>query len=165
MRTTMCTLHMYILCIHICIKKFKLYQVSFMPSWSVVNQRTNYDIQHRSASNQYLFMHTHTYILPFSLFSLFPLLFTSLEILFHGSEVKWSEVKSVSCVRLSATPWTVAYQAPTSMGFSRQEYWSGLSSPSPGIFPTLGLNPGLLHCGQMLYRLSHQGSPFHGKRI
>ena len=37
-----------------------------------------------------------------------------------------SEVKSLSCVRLFVTPWTVAYQAPPSMGFSRQEYWSGL---------------------------------------
>ena len=42
-----------------------------------------------------------------------------------------SEVKSLSCVRLFATPWTVAHQAPPSMGFSRQEYWSGLPFPSP----------------------------------
>ena len=42
------------------------------------------------------------------------------------------KVKSLSCVRLFATPWTVAYQASPSMGFSRQEYWSGLSFPSPG---------------------------------
>ena len=55
----------------------------------------------------------------------------------------WSEVKSLSCVRFFATPWTVAHQAPWSMGFSRHEYWSGLSFPSPGIFPTQGLNPGL----------------------
>ena len=41
---------------------------------------------------------------------------------------KWKvKVKSLSCVRLFATPWTAAYQAPPSMGFSRQEYWSGLS--------------------------------------
>ena len=39
--------------------------------------------------------------------------------------------KLLSRVRLSATPWTVAYQAPQSMGFSRQEYWSGVPSPSP----------------------------------
>ena len=43
------------------------------------------------------------------------------------------KVKSLSCVRLFATPWTVAYQAPRSMGFSRQEYWSGLPFPSPGV--------------------------------
>ena len=41
------------------------------------------------------------------------------------------KVKSVSRVRLFATQWTVAYQAPSSMGFSRQEYWSGLPFPSP----------------------------------
>ena len=41
------------------------------------------------------------------------------------------KVKSLSCVRLSATPWTTAYQAPPSMGFSRQEYWSGVPLPSP----------------------------------
>ena len=45
---------------------------------------------------------------------------------------KWKvKVKSLSCVWLLATPWTAAYQAPPSMGFSRQEYWSGLPLPSP----------------------------------
>ena len=45
---------------------------------------------------------------------------------------KWKvKVKSLSCVRLFATPWTAAYQAPLSMGFSRQKYWSGLPLPSP----------------------------------
>ena len=43
------------------------------------------------------------------------------------------KVKSLSPVQLSATPWTAAYQAPPSMGFSRQEYWSGLPFPSPTI--------------------------------
>ena len=42
----------------------------------------------------------------------------------------------------SATPWTVAYQASPSMGFSRQEYWSGLPFPSPGDLPNLGIEPG-----------------------
>ena len=41
------------------------------------------------------------------------------------------KVNSLSCVRLLATPWTAAYQAPPSMGFSRQEYWSGVPLPSP----------------------------------
>ena len=41
------------------------------------------------------------------------------------------KVKSLSCVRLLATPWTVAHQAPSSTGFSRQEYWSGVPLPSP----------------------------------
>ena len=45
------------------------------------------------------------------------------------------KVKSLSRVRLFATPWTIAYQAPPSMGFSRQEYWSGLPFPSPGYLP------------------------------
>ena len=46
---------------------------------------------------------------------------------------KWKvKVKSLSRVRLLATPWTAAYQAPPSMGFSRQEYWSGVPLPSPG---------------------------------
>ena len=54
---------------------------------------------------------------------------------------KWSEVKSLSRVRLFATPWTVAYQAPPSMGFSRQEYWSGLPFPSPGDLPDPGIKP------------------------
>ena len=40
-------------------------------------------------------------------------------------------MKALSRVRLFATPWTAAYQAPLSMGFSRQEYWSGVPSPSP----------------------------------
>ena len=52
------------------------------------------------------------------------------------------KVKSLSRVRLFATPWTVAYQAPPSMGFSRQEYWSGLPFPSPGDLPNPGIEPG-----------------------
>ena len=47
---------------------------------------------------------------------------------------KWKvKVKSLSRVRLFVTPWTAAYQAPPSMGFSRQEYWSGLPLPSLGV--------------------------------
>ena len=45
------------------------------------------------------------------------------------------KVKSLSRVRPSATPWTAAYQAPPSMGFSRQEYWSGVPLPSPTTTP------------------------------
>ena len=65
---------------------------------------------------------------------------------------------SLSRVGLFATPWTVAHQAPQSMGSSRKEYWS-VFLPTQGIFPTQGLNPGLLHCRQILYQLSYQGSP------
>ena len=52
-----------------------------------------------------------------------------------------SEVKLLSRVRLFETPWTVAYQAPQSMEFSRQEYWSGLPLPSPGDLPNPGIKP------------------------
>ena len=51
------------------------------------------------------------------------------------------KVKSLSHVWLSATPWTVAHQAPPSVGFSRQEYWSGLPFPSPGDLPNPGIEP------------------------
>ena len=60
-------------------------------------------------------------------------------------------VQSLSHVQLFVTPWTVAHQAPLSMEFSRQEYWSGLpfsppgDLPNPGIFSTQGPNPCLLH--------------------
>ena len=94
-----------------------------------------------------------------------------------------------SHVWLCATQWTVALQAPLSMGFSRQEYWSGLPCPPPGDLPDSGIKPtcltslalagrffttsttwetfltqgsnsGLPHCRQTLYPLSHQGSPY-----
>ena len=51
-------------------------------------------------------------------------------------------MKSLSHVQLFATPWIVAYQAPPSMGFSRQGYWSGLPFPSPGDLPDPGIEPG-----------------------
>ena len=52
------------------------------------------------------------------------------------------KVKSLSRVQLFATPWTIARQAPPSMEFSRQEYWSGLPFPSPGDLPDSGIEPG-----------------------
>ena len=56
----------------------------------------------------------------------------------------WQKVKlkSLSRVRLFVTPWTVVYQASPSMGFSRQEYWSGLPFPSLGDLPDPGIEPG-----------------------
>ena len=48
---------------------------------------------------------------------------------------------SANCVRLSATPWAIACQAPLSLGFSCQEYWSGLPLPAPGNLPVLGIKP------------------------
>ena len=61
---------------------------------------------------------------------------------------------SVVSVRLFVTPWTAALQAPLSMGFSRQECWSGLPFPPPGIFPTQTSSQcllHLLHCRRILY--------------
>ena len=58
----------------------------------------------------------------------------------HVANVMYA--KSLRCVRLLATPWTAAYQAPPSMGFFRQEYWSGLPFPSPGDLPSPGIEPG-----------------------
>ena len=54
-----------------------------------------------------------------------------------------------SCPTL-CDPWTVAHQAPPSMGFSRQEYWSGLPFPSPGDLPDAGIEPRSPHCRQTL---------------
>ena len=51
-------------------------------------------------------------------------------------------MKSLSRVPLFSTPWTVAYQAPPSMGFCRQDCWSGLPFPSPGDLPGPGIEPG-----------------------
>ena len=63
------------------------------------------------------------------------------------------------------TLWTVAYQASPSMGFFKEEYWSGLPFSSPGNLLDPGTEPGLPHCRQMLYHLSHQGSPNQIKPI
>ena len=54
------------------------------------------------------------------------------------------KVKWLSRVRLFVTPWTVARQAPLSMGFSRHEDWSGLPFPSPGDLPNPGVEPASL---------------------
>ena len=61
---------------------------------------------------------------------------------FSLTSVQLLEVKSLSRAQLFATPWTIAYQAPPSMGFSRQQYWSGLPFPSPGDLPDPGIEPG-----------------------
>ena len=70
-------------------------------------------------------------------------------------------VSHFSCVRLFVNPWIVAYQAPLSMGFSQQEYWSVLLCPPPGDLPDPGMEPmspasPALQVGSLL--LSHQGS-------
>ena len=63
----------------------------------------------------------------------------------HGRAVCTCVLGCFSHVRLFATLWTTAHQAPLSMGFSRQEYWIGLPFPSPGNLPDSGLNPRLFH--------------------
>ena len=67
--------------------------------------------------------------------------------------------QSLSRVRLCVTPWTAARQAPLSMGFSRQEYWSGLPCRPPGDLPNPGTKPRsrALQADSLL--LNHQGSP------
>ena len=67
-------------------------------------------------------------------------------------------VKSFSPVWLLVTPWTVAHQAPPSVGSPGKNTGVGCHFLLQGIFPTLASNPGLLHYKQMLYPLSHQGS-------
>ena len=67
-----------------------------------------------------------------------------LNLLLRRLQIQWSTVKKVkllSRVQLFAAPWTVAYQAPLSMGFSRQEYWSRFPFPSPGDLPNPGIEP------------------------
>ena len=59
----------------------------------------------------------------------------------NAVQLDQKKVKSLSHVRLFATPWTVAHQTPASMGFSRQEYWSGLPFSSPGNLPNQGIEP------------------------
>ena len=71
----------------------------------------------------YIYIYTHIYIWKWTLFS-------------H--------------VQLFATPWTVAYQAPLTMEFSRQEYWNQLPCPSPEIFPVQRMNPCFQHCRQTI---------------
>ena len=69
------------------------------------------------------------------------------ETLFSPLQDNWAQVKSMLSYSVFVTPWTIALQAPLSMEFSRQKYWSGQPFPSAGDLP----NPGILYC--------HQGSP------
>ena len=72
------------------------------------------------------------------------------------------KVKLLSCVQLFATPWTVAFQAPLSMGFSRQECWSRVLCPPPGDLLDPGIEPGSPPSSALQsdsLPLSHRGSP------
>ena len=75
--------------------------------------------------------------------------------------MKVLRAQSLSRVQLSVTPWTVARQAPLSMGLSRQEYCSGLPFPPPGNLPDPGIEPGSLTSPALavLYRYCHLGNP------
>ena len=73
------------------------------------------------------------------------------------------EVRSLSCVRLFAIPWTVAHQTPPSMGFSRQEYWSGLPFPSPRNLPDPGIEPGFPALQADALLAEPPGSPWFGE--
>ena len=70
-------------------------------------------------------------------------------------EVTRQKVQTFSC---KVSPWDIMHSTVT-IYFCFIEYWSGLSSLLQGIFPTQGSNPGLMHCGQIPYKLSHQVSP------
>ena len=65
----------------------------------------------------------------------------------------------LSCVQLFATPWNIAHQAPLSIGFSRQEYWSALPFLSLGDLPDPGIKPGSPELLADCLQLSHQGKP------
>ena len=69
------------------------------------------------------------------------------------------KTKELAVVSDSCKPWTVAFQAPWSMGFSRQEYWSRLPWVSPRDLPYPGIEPGTPACKQVLYQLNYEGSP------
>ena len=74
-------------------------------------------------------------------------------------------VQALSCVRLFATCWTAARQAPLSTGFSRQEYWSGPPFPPPGDLPDSGWEPCLPHWQASSLPLRHQGSPMASRYL
>ena len=67
---------------------------------------------------------------------------------------------TLSLIQLFVTPWMGAHQAPLSMEFSRQEYWSGVPCPPPGDLPDPGMDQTGVSCiGGRRFKLSHQGSP------
>ena len=87
----------------------------------------------------------------------------------YGVAESWTRLKRLSslawvlshfsCVQLFATLWTVAHQAPLSMGFSRQEYWNRLSFPSPGDLPHLKIKPMSRALAGRLFTTEPPGNP------
>ena len=81
----------------------------------------------------------------------------------HKNPLKMGHSKCKSWNHKLATLWTIAHQAPQSMGFSRQEYWSGLPFPSPGDLPDPGIKPRSPALQADALTSSHQGSPLRRK--
>ena len=77
----------------------------------------------------------------------------------EGPRVTCSMCQPLSCVQLFATPWPIAHEAPLSMHSPGKNTGVGFHFLLQGIFPTQGSDLGLPHCRQILYHLSHQGSP------
>ena len=75
------------------------------------------------------------------------------------------KVKSLSRAQLSATPWTAAYQAPPSMGFSRQEYWSGVPLPSPTNMPALQETLKFSSSGEKKTKSHQNMGPYKGIKL
>ena len=77
----------------------------------------------------------------------------------EGKILACVHAQSLTCVQLFATPWTVAHQAPLSMQFSRQEYWSGLPFPSERNLPDPGIEPRPPALAGEFFNTEPQGSP------
>ena len=90
---------------------------------------------------------SHLYLVAISCFKSYgPVPFLSpLEPLLRFDDIHQSGMRVLSRIQPCVTPWTAARQAPLSMGFSRQEYWSGLPRPPPGDLPDPGIEPCLPH--------------------
>ena len=98
------------------------------------------------------------YICMYSVCLLYSLYIYSIYIYIHVCVSEWVIVTQ-SCPTL-CNPWTAVHQAPLYMEYSRQEYWSGLPFPSLGDLPDPGIQHGSPALRQILYPLSHQGSPY-----
>ena len=134
----------FILSIDLCIPPFKYLTISVFPPW------------HFQMNRRLFLSFTH-----------YPKIRTPQLVFLRHREMtnqcfeSESENQSLSCVQLFAIPWTVVRHAPLSMECSRLNTGVGCHFLLQGIFPTQGLNQGLLHCRQILYHLSHQGISRH----
>ena len=106
------------------------YNLSYFILWTIINCKLVF--QNFSVVSSFP-LHRVQWLCAWALILCFHLVVTE--------KMNWSEVQSLSRVRLFAIPWTVAYQDPPSVGFSRQEYWRGLPFPSPGDLSDQGIEP------------------------